>query len=458
MKSFLRSRWMLALLGVVVLLIPVAVVMARSTGGKDDAITARVRQGPFKVTITSAGELRAPKAVQITVPPNAQEAEQYQMKIQKIVDEGTIVKTGDVVAELDRSTIASKLADVGLAMQKADAQYEEASLDSALNLSKAREDMRTAGLTLEEKQLAREQSQYEAPSVKHQAQIDYERAERALRQDSLDLKTKVEQAIAKMREVGSDRDRQKAKLQVVQDVMGQFTIKAPAPGMVIYVKEWNGKKRAVGSQVSSWDPAVATLPDLSVMESVTYVNEIDVRKLAIGQHVAISLDADPSKHLIGTVTQVANAGEQRPNSDAKVFEVTVSVEHPDTTLRPGMTTGNAIETLSLDNVRHVPLEALMTQQGVPFVYRRVGGHIEKQEVETGAMNDDDIVISRGLERDDRVLLSAPVDHDKIQLQRLPNSKAIQQNADSGTSTPLPPPAGAPTTKPAATKPVATSPG
>ena len=126
--------------------------------------------------------------------------------------------------------------------------------------------------------------------------------------------------------------------------MAGFTIKAPAAGMVIYVKEWNGKKKTAGSQVSAWDPTVATLPDLTQMESVTYVNEIDVRKIAVGQPVVITLDADPTKKLTGTVTKVANVGEQRPNSDAKVFEVKVAIEQPDTTLRPGMTTGNAIET------------------------------------------------------------------------------------------------------------------
>ena len=67
--------------------------------------------------------------------------------------------------------------------------------------------------------------------------------------------------------------------------MQGFTIKAPAPGMVIYVKEWNGKKKTAGSQVNAWDPTVATLPDLTQMESITYVNEIDVRKISVGQTV-----------------------------------------------------------------------------------------------------------------------------------------------------------------------------
>ena len=186
-----------------------------------------------------------------------------------------------------------------------------------------------------------------------------------LKQDSADYITKVEQAKAKMREVGADLERQQNKLDVVKEVMGGFTIKAPAPGLVIYIKDWQGKKRGVGGQVSPWEPAVATLPDLSIMESVTYVNEIDVRKLSVGQPVSITLDADPNKKLTGKVTAVANVGEQRPNSDAKVFEVQVTVVEADTTLRPGMTTGNAIETYTIKNVLHLPLEAVASDSGLP---------------------------------------------------------------------------------------------
>ncbi len=68
-------------------------------------------------------------------------------------------------------------------------------------------------LGLEEKRLAKEQAIYEAPTVKRQAEIDLEKAERALAQAKVDYKTKTEQAQAKMREVGADRDRQQNQLQ-----------------------------------------------------------------------------------------------------------------------------------------------------------------------------------------------------------------------------------------------------
>lgn len=416
-----RSKAMRVGLVAGALAIPTVWLFASGPAVSEAGLVASVKKGRFTVTVTASGELRAREFVEITAPAGAQQAGAYQMKISSIVPEGTLVKAGEVVAELDRSTLANKMNEVSLALQKAEAQYEQAMLDSTLNLSTARENIRSMELALEEKRIAKEQSVYEAPSVRRQAEIDYEKAERALAQAKSDYITRTEQAKAKMREVGADLARQQSLLKVVQDVMAGFTILAPSDGMVIYVKEWNGRKRTTGSQVNAWEPGVATLPDLTRMESVTYVNEIDVQRISVGQPVAVTLDADPSRRLSGTVASVANVGEQRPNADAKVFEVKVMITESDTTLRPGMTTGNSIETFTTDSVLYVPLESVNSENGIPFVYRVAGGGIEKQEVVTGAMNDDEVIITRGLDDDDRVLLTAPRDPDKLSLHRLDNS-------------------------------------
>ncbi len=418
-----RSRTTLVILALLVVGAPAAWLLARPTAADGDALVATVKQGDFLVTVTTSGELRSRSFVQIQAPEGMQQANAFNVKIQTLVPEGTLVKAGDFVAELDRSSLAQRMSDVGLALQKAEAQLEQAMLDSTLNLSKAREDIRGMDLALEEKRLAKEQAVYEAPTIRRQAEIDLEKAERALAQARIDYVTRVEQAKAKMSEVGSDVQRQRNLLTTVRDVMAGFTITAPSDGMVIYVKEWNGKKKTAGAQVNPWESTVATLPDLTQMESVTYVNEIDVRKIAVGQEVHLTLDSDPNKRLTGTVKAVANVGEQRPNSDAKVFEVVVTVAQPDTTLRPGMTTANAVRTARIPNALFVPLEAVSSAEDVAYVYKRTGVRVVKQEVELGAMNDNEVVIVRGVEAGDEVLLVPPSNAATMTPQRLPGSRA-----------------------------------
>ena len=412
-----RRQWVILSVAAAMVLLAGAAI----TGGDDASdgpALARVERGELKVVVMTSGELLAKRAVRITGPENAQAAQQFQMKISSLVPEGTLVKAGDIVAELDRSGVGARLADVTTQLAKAQAQFEQAALDSTLNLSKAREEIRTLELGLEEKRLAKEQAVYEAPTVKRQAEIDHEKTQRAFAQAKQDYVTKTAQAKAKMREVGAERDRLANQVRIVQEVMLGFTVRAPATGMLIYEKEWNGKKRAVGSQVGAWDPTVATLPDLKQMESVTYVNEIDIRKVVVGQSVIVSLDSDPSKSLTGTVTEVANVGEQRTNSDAKVFEVRILIAQSDTTLRPGMTTSNAIATAGMSNALIIPIAAVGSDSGISFVYKRDGSRTIRQEIETGPMSDDKVVVLRGLSENDRVLIAPPEDASRLTLVRL----------------------------------------
>src|SRR3989440_12297031 len=127
---------------VVTLVLPSAWLLGGERRGTDTAVVASVKRGPFTVVVTTAGELRARQFVQVTAPPGGQQAGVYQMKISSIVPEGTVVKQGDVVAELDRNTVAPKFQEVAPALPKADAPYQPAMLGSTLNLSTARENIR----------------------------------------------------------------------------------------------------------------------------------------------------------------------------------------------------------------------------------------------------------------------------------------------------------------------------
>jgi hypothetical protein len=174
--------------------------------------------------------------------------------------------------------------------------------------------------------------------------------------------------------------------------------------MVIY-RQGRGGKVKEGSQISSWDPVVATLPDLSTMQSITYINEVDIRKIKVGQTVQIGLDAFPDKRLTGKVIQVANVGQQRPNSDAKVFEVLVRVNESDVLLRPAMTTSNSILIEEKSDVVYVPLEAINVESdSINYVYLKNG---KKQEVKLGLANSNDVIIEMGLEEGQDIFLSTP---------------------------------------------------
>jgi hypothetical protein len=69
------------------------------------------------------------------------------------------------------------------------------------------------------------------------------------------------------------------------------------------------------------------------------------------------------------------------------------------------------------------------------VFKQDGGRIVKQEVATGAMNDDDVIIERGLAEGERVLLSVPHERDRYALVRLPGSGTTPPTAGGDTAAP-----------------------
>jgi hypothetical protein len=379
----------------------------REAGADTTSVIISPKVGTFTITVTTTGELQAKNSLEIRGPEGVRQQGIWQMKISKLVPEGTTVKPGDMVAELDQSEIAAKTREAQLNIQKSQAEYTKTKLDTALTLAAAREELSNLAALLEEKKLIKEQSIYEAPAVQKQVDLDYKRTERQLKEATSNYKTKVQQAVAKMQSVEADLTREQQKFQMLSEMIAQFRIIAPAAGIVVYQREWNGKKRVVGSTVSPWDPTVATLPDLDTMESITYVNEVDIQKIQKGQTVKIGLDSDPNKKLSGIVTSVANIGEQRPNSDSKVFEVRIIINERDTSLRPAMTTDNTILVSSIEQKMYLPLEALHPDSGRTFIFKQDGSSVIKQEVKIGVTNENEATIEAGLAKTDKVYLSLP---------------------------------------------------
>lgn len=380
-------------------------------GETDDTydLTTTPKKGEFVVDVTTTGELRAKSSVEIRGPQGGRDVRLFNLTIQRLVPEGSVVEKGDFVAELDRSEITGRIQDAMLELQQAQSQVTQVSLDSTLTLSQARDNLINLEYALEERQIALDQSKYESPAVQRQAEIDLDKAHRQFEQEKKNYATKVKQAEAQMSEVEADLQEEQNEMDKIRALMQEFTVLAPANGMVIYRRQNNGTKITEGSEISAWNPTVAELPDFSVMESVTYVNEVDVQKVSRGQNVEVGLDAIQDKSLTGAVTSVANIGEQRSGSNSKVYEVIIEINEADSVLRPAMTTSNQIIVDRFDDVMFIPLETIHVQDSSSFVFKRSGLSTVMQQVDLGVMNENEVIVHRGLALDDVIYLSVPSD-------------------------------------------------
>jgi len=370
----------------------------------DDLLSAVVK-GPMEVTVTGTGELNAKKSVKIRAPQGMRPAGIYETTLSDLIPEGTVVKEGDYVASLDRTELAGKMSTVQTELEKVQTQLEQAKIDTAIDLRALRDEIINLDFSKKQKLLEVEQSKYEPQSVIQRAELDLEQTERDYKQILTKYELKQQQAVAKIEEINALKRQSQQQLQKYLDLSNDFNIFAPKTGMVIYARTWNGKVEP-GSRVTAWDPVVAELPDLTDMISKTYVNEVDISKVQVGQSVEVKVDAFPDREYTGAVLKVANIGEQLRGYDAKVFEVVVQVNEVDSIMRPAMTTSNEIVTDVLDDVLQIPLEALFSDS-LSFVYKQVGSKVVKQEVITGISNDDMVVVEFGLEEGESVYLSEP---------------------------------------------------
>jgi len=372
-----------------------------------------VQRGPLEVKVSTTGELRAAQSEEIMGPQNLRKIGIYQVNITDLVPEGTVVKQGDYVASLDKTEAANKLNELETQLQLERSKLEQAQLDTSIELSGARNQIIDLRYAVEGAELEVNQSQFEPPAVQKQAEIALDKARRAYAEALSNYKLKKRKAAARIYEIQTSLNLKITEYNRLKETIKDFTIYAPKGGMVIYARGWGGDKLTVGSSISAWNPVVATLPDLSRMLSRTYVNEVDISKVKTKQKADINVDAFPDRKYSGVVRSVANVGQSKANSSAKVFEVEILLNESDTSLRPSMTTANVISVASYDSVLYVPLECIAENDTGYYVFVKEGKKLIRKEIIKGPMSDNYGIVEYGLEEGDEISFDLPEDETGI---------------------------------------------
>jgi len=378
-----------------------------------------VKNQDFSIYVHSVGELQAEKYEKICAPEGLREINIYNIKITDLVPEGTKVKKGDYVGSLDKSALETKLMEIEAQFEELQNAYLQAKIDTSMDLGNAREEIIDAQSSLKEKEIELEQSEFEPPATIRKLQLELEKLERNLIQKQRNYVLKVEQAISKVKNARLKYLHFETQLKNAKSINNEFTVYSPSNGIVIYKKERDKTKRQVGSSVSPWDPVIALLPDMKEMICKTYVNELDISKVAIGQKANIVVDAFPGKTFQGKVVEIANIGETMNGSSVKTFEVIIKLSETDSLIKPAMTTTSSILIEEFKQVLTIPVIALHIDKELKYVYVKNKGKIVKQEVVPGKSDEDFILIEEGLNKNDMILLTNPENTKEFEIHNLP---------------------------------------
>jgi len=421
-----RKRIIVALLLIVV--VAAGVAASRVLLKEESAAVASfpVQQGEFVITLElKNGELEATKAEQINAP-NVR----GQLKITKLFPEGEIVEVGDLVIEFDRVEFEKKVTEEEQELEGARGELEKTVANQRVEIARQSADIENKEAAVRLAELQVEKMKFESFIDKEVAGLRALQAQLALGQahkqfeaqaivDSVDLRKQ------ELRVAEEERQLDRAKKD-----LANLSVLAENPGLVVYEKIWKGsrpEKIRVGDE--PWGGAtLVTLPDLSLMRVKTWVNEVDVDKVKVGQRVDIRLDALPGPVFHGKVTSVASLGrEKEGDKNIKVFDLEVEIEEQDDRLKPGMTATSEVVIKTLPDLvepdsaavttpeegavadlpLYIPIDAIFEKTGRTLVFRIDGGQPVEQEVVLGDRNDNYVVVIEGLGANDRVTLRDP---------------------------------------------------
>jgi multidrug efflux pump subunit AcrA (membrane-fusion protein) len=372
----------------------------------------RVKKENFEAIITCKGEIQSEKAVLINLPDifGNRTLELWDMQIKDLIPEGSIVKKGDYVALLDQGRIKQLKENNGEALKRMLFNFSDSKIDSAVDLVALRNGIDQFSYDLTNRKIELEQAVYESPAFQRKAQMAYERI---LRQ--MDARVRSYIMTQKALRIQVSREEDKVKELTLKDKNYQIAfdaarITAPQDGMLIYGRTYGrggSRKLTIGSSVSMQNPVIATLPDLSVLASETYVEEIYISKIKIGDSVRVYIDALKNQLKVGVISNISNVGQEMSGFESKVFKVIIRISSDNKRIKPAMTTNNEIIISKEPNVMVIPRSALFSDGPDQFVYLKEFGRVSTRNVECGNQNEKFVVIKSGLKEGDKILLNKP---------------------------------------------------
>ena len=388
--------------------IAIAAFAGSLTTSKSEKIYV-VEKGPFEATLTCKGEINGLVSTPIPVPEilGDRELRLWELKILDLAQDGKYVKKGDFIMQLDANQIMSGMRQEQQTLETAQADLNNAKIDSTVQLNGLREDIKNAMLDLEYNKIDLEQSIYESAAYQRKAQMTYKKAENTIAKKQRDYQ--LEQNKLKMR-VSRYEERVKRsqdKIAKFQQAMQAARITAPEDGIVIFGESWDGTKYSKDGDISTWSngPPIATLPDMSEVISEIYVKEIDISKIKVDDKVRVTFDALEGVVVNGKITSIARVGEDHKDFDMKVFKVIIHLDESNDGLKPAMSSNNEIILAQKEEALFVPIKAVISANGKDFVYLLKHNEKEKTPVITSFENDEFVLIESGLQEGDQVILN-----------------------------------------------------
>ena len=295
----------IAIVVIAVLAVAAFLILRKSEKPQMKYKTAEIHRGSIVNTVTATGTIEPIVQVEVGTQVSGIINHIY-------VDYNSVVKKGEVIAELDKTTLEADLASSSATLQSNKTEYE-----------------------YQEKNFLRIKGLHEKKMV---SDTDYETAE------------------YQYNKAKSSYEKSQSDITKARQNLEYATIYSPIDGVVVDRAVEEGQTVAASFNT----PTLFTIAnDLRQMRVIADVDEADIGGVVEGQQATFTVDAFPEDVFKGSVTQV----RLQPTTESNVvtYEVVVDAPNPDLKLKPGLTANLTIYTMQKDSVLLVPLKALRFQ-------------------------------------------------------------------------------------------------
>lgn len=362
----------------------------------------QVEQGDLTVTVDVTGAMRSIDADRLGPPATPGI---WNFKIAMMAAEGSEVAAGVPVLAFDTSELERRLEEKIAERDGAITQLEL----KAASAKVARQDEQLAIAEAESK-VRKAKVKADAPK-EITAVIELEKARLELELAEIEVahlrrksKASARRDAAEIASWRSKRDRAEERVAMIRAAIAAMTVVAPRAGTVIYQADWEGKKKKVGD--NAWrQESVLQVVSLARMQGDGEIDEVDIRRVATGQAVALRVDAQADVEIRGRVGTIAQTVQRAgPDNPLKVAHLDVAIEDAlGVPLRPGMRFRGTIAVEHLQGVAILPVELVSSTPSGPIVRRRTAAGIEEVAVVLGPHTAERVVIESGLEIGDEIV-------------------------------------------------------
>ncbi|MFC1838663.1 efflux RND transporter periplasmic adaptor subunit [Thermodesulfobacteriota bacterium] len=370
-----------------------------SEAKKSEYKTIRVTKQTFSSTVTALGTVKPQVGAEVRL------GARIPGKVEHLyANIGDFVKKGQIIAELEKDEL------------KATVEKQQAELNGAkINLA-SRKKLGPIEIEKAEADLNRFRATYELKSIEHERQttlfnenriskqvLDQAIEELLVAKAELEASSKTLVLISNMLEedlklLNTQVESAKATLRISEVELSYATLRAPIHGIIASVSTQEGETVAVGLSA----PTFVTIIDLGRLQVETYVDEVDIGKITIGQKATFTVEAFPSIDIEGEVVGINPKAILKEN--VVFYNVLVKSQKSSLDmLRPEMTANVSIFIKTNEDILVVPTSSLKKSRGINSVYLIEDGKPVMRDVQIGWKQGRFLEITEGLKEGDEVL-------------------------------------------------------